>query len=76
MKISYADGEIESGKYYLSIGIREDSAGENGWVYDWDLGVLTKDRSSVDYWIDVEGDVYFYSDDELIESLRDAGILK
>jgi len=73
MKTYYTDGEIESGKYILSIEITKDSAGEEGWVYGWDLGVLTGDGEDVDYWVD--GDGYFYSDEELIDSLIKAGIV-
>ena len=73
MKTYYTDGEIESGKYLLSIEITKDSAGEEGWVYGWDLGVLTEDGANVDNWID--GDGYFYSDEELIDSLIKAGIV-
>jgi len=73
MKTYYTDGEIESGKYLLSIEITKDSAGDEGWVYSWDLGALTESGASVDYWID--GDGYFYSDEELIDSLVKAGIV-
>ena len=73
MKTYYTDGEIESGKYLLSIEITKDIAGDEGWVYGWDLGLLTEDGEDVDYWID--GDGYFYSDEELIDSLAKAGII-
>jgi len=73
MKTYYTDGEIESGRYLLSIEITKDSAGEEGWVYGWDLGLLTEDGEDVDYWI--EGDGFFYSDEELIDSLVKAGIV-
>ena len=74
MKTYYEDGEIENGKYLLSIDITKDRAGEEGWIYSWDLGVLTKNRASLDYWTDIGGEGY--SDEELLESLRSEGVLE
>jgi len=74
MKTYVMDGEIERGKYYLSISITPDSAGEEGYIYSWDLGILNKSKTDIDAWIDGDGD--FYSDDELIDNLYELGIIK
>jgi hypothetical protein len=74
MKTYVMDGEIERGKYYLYISITPDSAGEEGYIYFWELGILNKSKTDVEAWID--GDGYFYSDDELIDNLYELGIIK
>ena len=61
------NGQLEEGEYLLDIS-------ETDGAYSWNLGVLTKDRSDVDDWID--GDCYFYSLDELLDSLWENKILK
>jgi len=54
------DGQIEEKRYLLEIS-------ETDGAYSWDLGLLTKDKSNVEEWL--EGDCYFYSLDELFDSL-------
>jgi hypothetical protein len=68
MRVYAMDGQIESGKYLLNISLVDDD------VYSWDLGILTKDKSNVDYWAD--GDAYFHGEDELIDSLIKNGIIR
>jgi hypothetical protein len=69
------DGEIEADGYILTIDMTEDSAGEDGWVFFWELGKTNdKDGDEDIEWLD--GDGYFYSTDELIESLEKSGIVQ
>lgn len=66
MKTYMADGEIRLGRYTLIIGMEKDSAGEDGFVYSWDL--FEGDEN-------IKGDGYFYSEDDLLNSLIENDIV-
>jgi len=66
MRIYYSDGELSKGKFTLVLGITEDKSGLEGFVYTWDL--FEEDEN-------IDGDGYFYSEKELIDSLYNKGLI-
>lgn len=67
MKIFYCDGEIKKGKKYLQLTIQKDKAGKDGYIYGWSLLKSNGEEE--------KGDAFLYSEEELLRSLKDNGII-
>lgn len=77
MKMYYMDGELEKGSHLLSINIYKDSAGEEGYVFSWDLYKQKKKPGKLIpiSLIPISGEAFLYSEDSLMESLIDHGVI-
>lgn len=71
MRMMYYDGEIDiTNDRFLRIEITKDSAGEDGWVYNWDVMIREDGR-----WVYALGDAFQYSEYELFDSLKKHGVI-
>lgn len=71
MRMMYYDEEIDiTNDRFLRIEITKDPAGEDGWVYNWGVGIREDGR-----WIYALGEAFQYSEHELFDSLKKHGVI-